>query len=134
MCAAALDWAVRVPDQGYALKLAERFADRLVLSPGERAADVLAGCCAIALRRASMLGRAPVSHDVGLALRLFGFLGEAVPELAALRRERFAGAAGHHGYDRRLRLAASIPEETLRRPASAVTDASSDNWRNALGL
>ena len=62
------------PDQGYALKLAQSFAGRLVLAAGEREDDALAGCCAVALRRASIFGRAPVMHDLRLALELFGFL------------------------------------------------------------
>lgn len=45
------------PDQGYALTLAARFKDRLVLEPGEHAEDVLAGAVAIALRRASVFRR-----------------------------------------------------------------------------
>ena len=40
------------------LELAKRFADQLVLEPGEHAEDVLAGTVGIALRRASIYGRA----------------------------------------------------------------------------
>jgi hypothetical protein len=62
------------PDQGYALELATRFKDRLALEPGEHAEDVLSGAVAIALRRAAIFGRAPISADIELALRLFGCL------------------------------------------------------------
>ena len=65
---------VRGPDQGYALELATMFRDRLVLEPGEHAEDVLAGAVAIALRRAAILGRAPIATDIALALDLFGYL------------------------------------------------------------
>ena len=124
------------PDQGYALKLAERFAGRLVLAAGEREDDALAGCCAVALRRASVFGRAPVVHDLRLALELFGFLGEADAdaELLAWRRNQFAGAAGHHGYHVKLRLADLVPAETLRRTPAAVAADRADNWRSSLGL
>jgi hypothetical protein len=122
------------PDQGYALKLAERFAGRLVLSTGEREDDALAGCVSVALRRASMFGRAPVMHDLRLALELFGFLGEADAVLVAWRRDQFAGAAGHHGYGVKLRLAALVPAETLRLTPAAAARASADNWRTPLGL
>jgi len=122
------------PDQGYALKLAERFAGRLMLAPGEREDDALAGCVAVALRRASMFGRAPVVHDLRLALEMFGFLGDADAELVAWRRDRFAGAAGHHGYHVKLRLAALVPTETLRITPVAAAEARSDNWRVPLGL
>lgn len=123
------------PDQGYALKLAERFAGRLALATGERDEDALAGCVAVALRRASMFGRAPVMHDVRLALELFGFLDEAVDaDLVAWRRDRFAGSAGHHGYHVKLRLADLVPTDTLRLTPAAVAGARTDNWRTALGL
>lgn len=122
------------PDQGYALKLAERFAGRLVLAAGEREDDALAGCVAVALRRASVFGRAPVMHDLRLALDLFGFLDEADAELVAWRRDQFAGAAGHHGYQIKLRLAALVPTETLRLTPAAAAEARIDNWRDPLGL
>ena len=122
------------PDQGYALKLAERFAGQLVLAAGEREDDALAGCVAVALRRASMFGRAPVMHDLRLALELFGFLGEADADLVAWRRNQFAGAASHHGYHVKLRLADLVPAETLRRTPAAVAQARNDNWRAPLGI
>lgn len=105
------------PDQGYALALAARFEDRLVLEPGERAEDVLAGAVAIALGRAAIFGRAPVAADIELALRLFKYLvGDEGTwpsgELVALRRERFAAAA--HDYWRRRSLVDAIPEATFR--------------------
>lgn len=122
------------PDQGYALKLVQRFAGRLVLMPGEREDDALAGCCAVALRRASIFGRAPVIHDLRLALELFGFLSEADSELVAWRRDQFAGAAGHHAYQAKLRLAELVLEETLRLTPAAVAEARAGNWRTPLGL
>ena len=122
------------PDQGYALKLAERFAGRLVLAPGEREDDALAGCVAVALRRASMFGRAPVVHDLRLALELFGLLDEADAELVAWRCDRFAGAAGHHGYHVKLRLADLVPEEALRLTPAAAASARAEDWQAPLGL
>ena len=112
------------PDQGYALLLARRFADRLVLRPGERREDVLSGAVAIALRRASLLGRAPVAADISFALDLYGFLSQAPDELVAERARLFGGLA--HDYARLRSLVASIPEERLRspaRPASAMVRA-----------
>ena len=122
------------PDQGYALKLAERFGGRLVLAAGEREDDALAGCCAVALRRASLFGRAPVVHDLRLALELFGFLEDADAALVDWRRPLVAGAAGHHGYHVKLRLAELVPEETLRSTPSSVSEACSKDWRAPLGL
>ena len=122
------------PDQGYALKLAQGFSGRLTLASGEREDDALAGCCAVGLRRASLFGRAPVVHDLRLALELFGFLGQADSELVAWRRTSFAGAAGHHGYGVKLRLADLVPEETLRSTPAAVAEACSEDWRAPLGV
>ena len=122
------------PGQGYALKLAQRFAGGLVLAAGEREDDALAGCCAVALRRASIFGRAPVVHDLRLALELFGFLIDTDAALVSWRRARFAGAAGHHGYPVKLRLVELVPEDTLRRTPAAVAEARSKDWRTPLGL
>ena len=122
------------PDQGYALKLAERFAGRLVLAAGEREADALAGCCAVALRRASLLGRAPVVHDLRLALELFGFLDGGDTALVTWRRAHIAGAAGHHGYHVKLRLAELVPAKTLLNTPASVSEACSKDWRAPLGL
>ncbi len=134
------------PDQGYLLKLAADFEDQIMLGPGEHAGDVLAGCCAVALRRASLFARAPVVHDLRHALELFGYLrpagdedpaaheAPAADEQVAWRRPRFAGAAGHHGYHSRMRLAESVPEATLRLTPAAVARARSQDWRALLGL
>jgi hypothetical protein len=88
------------PDQGYGLKLARRFADRLELAPGEHAADVIAGCLGIGLRRAARFGRAPVIHDFEFAFTLFGFLGGAPAELVEFRQPYFAEAS-HDYWDQR---------------------------------
>ena len=79
------------PDQGYVLKIARRFEGELHLQGGEHEADALAGCCAVALRRASLFSRAPVVHDLQLALDLFGFTDtKPAADLVEWRRERFA--------------------------------------------
>lgn len=118
------------PDQGYALGLAERFEDELVLEPGEDAHDVMAGAVAVAMKRASLFGRAPVIHDVELGLGLFGFLdSSAPPELCAWRHQVFAGA-GHDYWDQRA-IADRVPESSLRMtPAQAR--AGLTNWKSMI--
>ncbi|MGH9149268.1 MAG: hypothetical protein ACRD0D_15785 [Acidimicrobiales bacterium] len=106
------------PDQGYALTLARRLHDRLELAPGEHRDDVVAGCLAVALKRASLFGRAPVTHDLELAATLFGFLGGAPAALVEFRRPLFAGAA--HDYWAGRRTADAVPEPTLRLTPAAV--------------
>lgn len=49
------------PDQGYALRLARAFTDRVELVTGEHKADVVAGCVAVAMRRSALFGAAPSS-------------------------------------------------------------------------
>lgn len=108
------------PDQGFGLKLARRFADRLRLQPGEHADDVVAGALLIGLKRAALFGRAPVSHDFDLAYRLFGCLDDAPAEVAAWRRALFAGAA--HDYWAQRRVVDAVPDEVLRMtPDDAAT-------------
>ena len=114
------------PDQGYALLLAERIKDRIVLTPGERRDDVLAGAVAIALRRAALFGRAPVLADLELALGLFGYLSAAPDELVRFRRKLFDGLADDYWAQRE--LAHREPESVLRlRPEEVGANAHA--WR-----
>ena len=62
------------PDQGYVLRLVRLFEERLHLTAGAQPADVVAGVVAVALKRASLCGRAPVTEDLRVAFDLFGFL------------------------------------------------------------
>jgi len=117
------------PDQGYALLLARRFADRLELAPGEHDHDAVAGAMVVAMARASLFGRAPVIHDLELAFTLWGYLGGAPPELVAFRNPLFAGAS-HHYWDQR-RIVDKVPESTLRMTPAQVRQKLSD-WRTLL--
>jgi hypothetical protein len=117
------------PDQGYGLKLARQFEGRLKLAPGETADDAVAGCLGVALRRASLFGRAPVVYDVELALGLFGFLDDAPGELVQFRGSRFQSAS-HHYWDRR-GIVDLVPESTLRMNPANVRARLAD-WRSLL--
>lgn len=115
------------PDQGYALLLAARFAPHLRLSPGESLNDVIAGCVAVALKRASLLGRAPVAEDLRIAFTHWGYLpsgaepseAETAERAAARRAELFAGASGHEGRTVRRRIAESVSQTDLLVPSFA---------------
>jgi hypothetical protein len=123
------------PDQGYALALAERFRDRLQLQPGESADDAITGCLGVALRRASLFGRAPTIHDLTVAFTIWGFLDPAPPpELVALRRPLFDGVrlVGHHYSDGRA-IADRVPESTLRKPHQQVQTEYPGEWRTLVG-
>ena len=119
------------PDQGYLLKLAERFTDRVQVAEGEHAEDAIAACVAVALRRAALFGRAPVSHDLEMALTLWGFLGGAPDDLVEFRHRLFAGAA-HHYWDQRA-VTDLVPDETLKLTPAKVAERLSD-WRQLLNV
>jgi hypothetical protein len=110
------------PDQGYALKLARQFEGRLVLTAGESEEDAVAGCMAIALRRASLFGRAPMIHDLTVGFALWGFLGEAPVELTTVRKERFAAVASVHHYEERRAIVDAVPDDVLRLSHGEVID------------
>ena len=61
------------PDQGYALTLAARLRPEVHVQAGESVDDAVAGCTAVALRRASLYGRAPVIHDLRIAFTIWGY-------------------------------------------------------------
>jgi len=122
------------PDQGYVLKLAKQFSGRLVLCPGEHAADAIDGACCIALRRASLYGRGPIAADVEVGLTVFGFLGDAPDELVELRRGLFGEV--HHTtihYSRARQIADMVPEATLRQSCADVVAAHEADWKVPLG-
>lgn len=120
------------PDQGYALKLARRLHDRIVLGPADHLEDVVAGCVGVALRRAARYGRAPVIKDVELGLAVWGFLAPAPADLVAFRTPLFASAA-HHYNDLRA-IAERVPAATLELTPSDVADRLDGGWRTLLGL
>ncbi len=117
------------PDQGYALLLAERFVGTLVLAPGEDERDALAGAAAVAIKRASLFGRAPVVHDLTVALTIWGFLADAPPPLVALRSRLFAGVASPHHDAERREIVALVPESILRKSPDDIAVAHQANWR-----
>jgi hypothetical protein len=123
------------PDQGYALKLARGFADRLQLQAGEHVTDVIQGCLGIALRRASMFGRAPVVHDLTVAFTIWGFLDPNPPADLRQRRLRLFEGVGNtlHHYEEARALVDMVPEETLRMTPTQVAAAYPARWKELTG-
>jgi hypothetical protein len=119
------------PDQGYALGLAQRFEDRLVLADGERAEDAMAGCAALATKRSSIFGRAPVIFDLELAFTLWGFLAPPPEYLVEFRRPLFESVS-HHYSDQRV-IVDLVPEATLRLTPQQVRERLSE-WRGLLSI
>lgn len=121
------------PDQGYAIKLANLFHGRLRLVDGEHEHDVMSGCLAVAMKRSSIFGRAPVIHDLDVAFSVFGFLGDdpAPADLIRMRTSLFE-AAGHH-YEVQRHIADLVPESTLRlSPAEVRQLQRIDGWHKLL--
>ena len=122
------------PDQGYVITLANRAASRVRVQDGEKVEDVLRGCSLIALRRASMFGRAPSVHDLDLALSLWGFLSDAAPaDLVAVRKELFTGVGNVHHYKEGRAIADLVPESTLRMTPAQVAARAATEWRVLTG-
>jgi hypothetical protein len=119
------------PDQGFALKLARQFEDRLELADGESAEDVIAGGTAVAMRRAARFGRAPLIHDLAFAFTLWGFLGGAPDDLVAARGPRFRSAAHHYSAQRA--IADAVAPETFRLSPEAVA-ARLGEWQQMLAI
>lgn len=120
------------PDQGYVLSLARRFAGKLTLTSGEHERDALAGAAAVALKRASLFGRAPIAADLTVALTIWGFLGAAPEELVALRKGLFEEVCHPHHYAEQRRIADLVPDDVLGQMPQQVTDAHRGDWRSLL--
>lgn len=124
------------PDLGYALTIARTFDDRLRLAEGESHHDVVGGCVAVAMKRASRFGRAPVVHDLEVAFTVWGYLDEtADPELVAARRRLFEGVghAAHH-YVALRQVVDAVPDTTLALGPAQVAAAHTSGWRSLLAL
>jgi hypothetical protein len=120
------------PDQGYALKLAHDVFEPLLKTGDVDVHDAIAGCVPIALKRASLFGRAPISHDLRLAFNLFGFLAEAPPApLAELRQRLFDGVSHPHHYGDARVIVDAVPESTLRMRHDEVDPT---QWRDLLDV
>lgn len=123
------------PDQGYALKLAEIVRPKLHLQTGESSDDAVRGCLVIALKRASLYGRAPVMHDLTIAFTIWGFLDANPPaDLLARRLELFEGLGKvtHHYAESRI-VADIVPESTLRMTPAQAAAAYPAQWKALTG-
>ncbi len=124
------------PDQGYVLVLAKLVRDRVIVRDGESVEDAIRGSINIALRRASLYGRAPVIHDLTIALTIWGWLDAApVDALAVRRRQLFEGVANtNHHYTEGRVIADLVPETTLvLTPDAARASYSAGNWSQLTG-
>lgn len=117
------------PDPGFALKLSRQFDDMLVLTPGEDARDVKAGCVAVSLKRSSLFGRGPVITDLTIAFTIWGYLAEADPALVEFRKPLFSAASVPNHYMQRRDIAAAVPAEILKLTPSEISKIALSGWR-----
>jgi hypothetical protein len=123
------------PDQGYIYVLARRFEGRLLLTPGEHEADAITGCVGVALKRASLLGRAPIVHDLTVAFTMWGFLDQNPPaELLELRKGLFTEVSNPHHYPEQRRIPDMVADDVLRKSPQEIAEAYRQNWRSLLDL
>ena len=122
------------PDQGYALKLADDVFRPLLKLGKVHADDAIAGCLGIALKRASLFGRAPTAHDLRAAFTVWGFLDDSpAPELVARREAWFAEVAHHHHYGEGRRIVDAVGDDVLRKtPAEVEADYRAGGWRSLI--
>ncbi len=118
------------PDQGYGLKLARRLQSQLQVSGGVSVDDAIRGCLNIALRRASLFGRAPVIHDLTIAFTMWGFFDADPPQdLVERRSALFIGIGNVHHYAEGRVVADLVPESSLRLSPQQVADRYRSDWR-----
>ena len=120
------------PDQGFALRLVRQFEGKLVCPAPESEEDAVGGCIGVAMARAALFGRAPVVHDLDIAFRIWGYLGDAPVELVGYRRPLFESVA-HHYEDQRT-IVDLVPESTLRLSHDEVARRFPSEWRALLRL
>jgi hypothetical protein len=116
------------PNIGYALTLVERQQGTWKLGPHEHLEDAGAVVSEIAMKRAAGLGRAPVKHDVDLAVALLGY--DSADESWQPARARLVHDAGHN-YAARRRIVDAVPDDLLRSTVSEARDRAVA-WRAAM--
>lgn len=120
------------PDQGYVLTLTRHFEGKLRLTEGEHERDALAGAASLALKRASIFGRAPVIHDLEVALTVWGFLGDAPADLVAFRKSRFEEVGHFHHYAELRHLTDLVADDVLRQTPAQIALAHRADWRTLI--
>ena len=114
------------PNVGYAYTLAERVADRLQLGHHEALDDVIPVIAEIAGKRAAQFGRAPVIHDVDIAVKLLGYDGSADTQFTDIR-QLIVHEAGH-SYNRRREIVDTVPDQMLKMRPDELGEAIAE-WR-----
>ena len=121
----ARGFGVPCPDGGYALLLAREVAGDLALAAGDQREDAVWAIATVAMRRAAVVGRAPVIYDVLFASALLAYDDPDALECAVLRARLLSGVA--HDPDLRQWLSDAVnsaAEVSVRSTAEAIA-----TWR-----
>ena len=101
-----------------------------VLTAGEHAADAMAGCTAVALKRASLFGRAPVVHDLTAAFTIWGFLGRGrTPSWCGCASRCSRRSSSVHHYMERRKIADLVPQAVLKLSHQEIAKVAAQDWR-----
>ncbi len=117
------------PDVGFGYTLAQRSKERLRVATHEHQADAVAVVAEVAMKRAALLGRAPVVADIDVAVALLGYNGDADPEFVERRVALVHGA--DHDYVVRRSFVDAVPEEMLRLRIADITQ-QTEGWRGSV--
>jgi len=116
------------PDQGYAYRLVSEFDDRLMTGSIEKE-DAVSGCVALAMKRASIFGRAPVIHDLTAAFTIYGFLqSDVAPGLVVKREELFPEVRSSHHYSERRAIVDAVSNSFLKKSLSDIKQDCKNDW------
>jgi hypothetical protein len=97
-------------DAGYAFLLAHCLEAQLVLGDDEHPEDARCAVVTVGVRRAGLVGRAPLAADVDLGRALLGYDGDAPRPFVEWRTHRLWGIARDPGLERWL---GELVEESL---------------------
>jgi len=107
------------PNIGFAFTLVQRARDRFALAVREHTADAYALVAALAMKRASSFGRAPVVDDVSCGLVVLGYEGPTAESFVEWRL--LIGADAAHDYIRVQAVCDAVAIDDLRQsPARLV--------------
>jgi hypothetical protein len=87
------------------------------------------------MKRSGLMGRAPVVHDVTVALTVWGLLdGSAPAELVDVRRQVFEEVHLPHQYDALREVVDAVPAQVLSQPHGVIAAQYARDWRSCLDL
>lgn len=102
------------PNIGYAATLMSQARDTLTVTPNERIDDVEKVVAQLAMRRATMFGRAPVMQDIDVARHILGLDRHQKLDAKLVEARTHALHNIAHEYPRQRAIVNEVPESLLR--------------------